>query len=103
MRKNGLNLRKKLAFKEPKVERKSLVCVKVPSDTLVQRMSSIVSGQVKKYEPLDTRDFVPFEDYDELSIDNMKDACERFYNAQQNTCEILASDRGPSCARNLRK
>ena len=60
-------------------------------------MSSVASGLLKKYEPLDTRDFVPFEDYDELSIDNIKDACERFYNAPQNTCDILASDRGPSC------
>ena len=57
-------------------------------------MSSVASGLLKKYEPLDTRDFVPFEDYDELSIDNIKDACERFYNAPQNTCDILASDRG---------
>ena len=73
--------------------------VKVPSDILVQRMSSVASGRLKKYEPLDTRDFVPFEDYDELSIDNIKDACERFYNPPQDTCDILASDRGPSCNR----
>ena len=38
-----------------------------PSDILVQRMST-ASGRLKKYEPLDTRDFVPFGDYDELSI-----------------------------------
>ena len=30
---------------------------KVPSDILVQRMSSTASGRLKKYEPLDTRDF----------------------------------------------
>ena len=36
---------------------------KVPSDILVQRMSSVASGRLKKYEPLDTRDFVPFDDY----------------------------------------
>ena len=30
-------------------------------------MSSTVSVGLKKYEPLDTRDLVPFEDYDELS------------------------------------
>lgn len=72
---------------------------KVPSDILVQRMSSTASGRLKKYEPLDTRDFVPFEDYDELTIDNIKDACERFYNAPQSTCDILASDRGPSCTK----
>jgi hypothetical protein len=71
----------------------------VPSDILVQRMSSTASGRLKKYEPLDTRDFVPFSDYDELSIENIKDACEQFYNAPQGTCDILASDRGPSCTK----
>lgn len=70
---------------------------KVPSDILVQRMSSVASGRLKKYEPLDTRDFVSFDEYDELSIDNIKEACERFYHAPKNSCDILASDRGPSC------
>ena len=69
---------------------------KVPSDILVQRMASVASGRLKKYEPLAPRDFVPFEDYEELSIDNIKDACERFYDAPPNTCDILSSDRGPS-------
>ncbi len=69
----------------------------VPSDILVQRMSSTASGRLKKYEPLDTRDFVPFSDYDKLSIENIKDACEQFYNAPQGICDILALDRGPSC------
>jgi hypothetical protein len=32
----------------------------VPNDILVQRMSTSPSGRLKKYEPLDTRDFVPF-------------------------------------------
>ena len=71
-----------------------------PSDILVQRMSSTASGRLKKYEPLDTRDFVPFGDYDELSIDNVKDACEQFYKAPQGSCDILASDRGASCTKN---
>ena len=70
-----------------------------PSDILVQRMSSTASGRLKKYEPLDTRDFVPFGDYDELSIENIKDACEQFYKAPQGSCDILASDRGPSCSK----
>ena len=33
-----------------------------PNDILVQRMSSTASGRLKKFEPLDTRDFVPFGD-----------------------------------------
>ena len=31
---------------------------------LVQRMSSTTSGRLKKFKPLDTRDFVPFGEFD---------------------------------------
>ncbi|CAB4040642.1 transient receptor potential cation channel subfamily M member 6-like, partial [Paramuricea clavata] len=72
---------------------------KIPNDILVQRMSTTPSGRLKKYEPLDTRDFVPFSDYEELSIENIKDACEQFYSAPAGSCDILASDRGPSCTK----
>jgi len=48
---------------------------------------------------LDTRDFVPFEDYEELNLENIKETCERFYNAPAGSCDILASDRGPSCSK----
>ena len=63
-------------------------------------MSSHPSGRLKKFEPLDTRDFVPFgEEYEDLSIENIKEACEQFYNAPQGSCDVLASDRGPSCTK----
>ena len=69
---------------------------KASSDILVQRMLSTASEWLKKYEPLDTRDFVPFEDYEELNLENIKEACDRFYNAPAGSYDILASDRGPS-------
>ncbi|KAK3701242.1 hypothetical protein QZH41_003204 [Actinostola sp. cb2023] len=72
---------------------------KVPNDILVQRMSSTPSGRLKKYEPLDTRDFVPFAEYDELTLENIKEACELYYNAPTGSCDVLASDRGPSCTK----
>jgi hypothetical protein len=33
-------------------------------------MSPNASGWLKKFEPLDTQDFIPFDDYDELTLDN---------------------------------
>ena len=75
------------------------VGMNVPNDILVQRMSPNASGRLKKYEPLDTRDFIPFDDYEELTIDNVKEACEKFYKAPEGSCDILASDRGPSCTK----
>lgn len=73
--------------------------VKVPVNILVQRMSSTLSGRLKKYDPLDTRDFVPFGEYEELSLENIKEACERYYNSPENSCDVLASERGPSCTK----
>ena len=70
---------------------------KVPSSIMVQRMSSQPTGRQKKYEPLDTRDFVDFSDYDEITIENLREACEKFYDAPRGSCDILLSDRGPSC------
>ena len=60
---------------------------KLPLYLCVQRMPSTATGRLKKYEPLDTRDFVPF-DYEELSIENVKKACERFYKAPRGMLHI---------------
>ena len=70
-----------------------------PNDILVQRMSSTASGRLKKFEPLNTRDFVPFGEYDDLTIENIKEACKKYYQAPGGSCDILASDRGPSCTK----
>lgn len=37
--------------------------------------------QIKDLRTLDTRYFVSFEDYEELSVENIIEACEKFYNA----------------------
>ena len=63
---------------------------------MVQRMSS-EANRLKKFEPLDTRDFVDFSDFDEISIDNIKLACEKFYEMPKGSCDVLLGDRGPSC------
>ena len=67
-----------------------------PQSILVQRMST-VPNKLKKYEPLDTRDFVDFSGYGEISISNIKEACEKFYDQAPGTCDVLLGDRGPSC------
>ena len=67
-----------------------------PNNILVQRMSSTASARLEKFEPLDTQDFVPFGEYDDLTIENIKEACGKYYQALEGSCDILASDRGPS-------
>nr|CAB3240994.1 eukaryotic elongation factor 2 kinase [Phallusia mammillata] len=70
----------------------------VTSEIMVQKMASVPSGRLKKFEPMDTRDFVPYHS-SELSLDSIKKACEEFYNQPSGSCDVLASDRGPSCSR----
>ena len=75
----------------------SIKAKKTPEFITVQRMSSEPTGRAKKYEPLDTRDFVDFSDFNEITIENIKEACENHYGAPSGSCDILLRDRGSSC------
>ena len=65
----------------------------VPTDIMVQRLSATASDRLKKFKPLDTRDYFSFSEYTELPVANFKKACERFYKIPEICCDILASDR----------
>ena len=60
----------------------------VTSQFMVQRMPANSSGRLEKYEPLGTRDFIPFNVSTELPIGNIKKACECFYSMPENSCDI---------------
>ena len=77
---------------EPALKKKS----RAPSCRMVQCMS-FEANQLKKFEPLNTRDSVDFPDFDEISIDSIKLACEEFYNMPKGSCHVLLDDRGPPC------
>ena len=72
----------------------SIKAKQTPEFISVQRMSSKPTGTAKKYEPLDTRDFVDFSDFTEITIENIKEACENHYGAPSGSCDILLGDRG---------
>ena len=72
---------------------------KIASSLVVQRMNPQPAGTLKKYQPSDARDFVDFSKYNELTLQNVKEACEQFYNRPHGTCDVLYSDRGPSCTK----
>ena len=55
------------------------------------------ANHLKKFEPLDTRYFVEFSSLDKLSIENIKEACEKYFDMPLGTCDVLLTDRGPSC------
>lgn len=54
-------------------------------------------NHLKKYEPVETREFVDFSAYDELTIENIKEACEKYFDVAAGSCDVLLGDRGPSC------
>ena len=69
----------------------------VASTIMVQIMNSIATGKLKKYEPLEAREFVDFTEYKALTLENVKRACEIHYGEVRGSCDVLYSDRGPSC------
>lgn len=79
---------------------KEAACSKKEFETIVvQRLSAEVSGKAQKYSRVGAREFVSFEEFGELTIQNIKDACVKHFgiNDGKMTCDVLAGEQGPSC------
>ena len=75
-------------------------CSKKEFETIVvQRLRAEVSGKVQKYSRVGAKEFVSFEEFGELTIQNIKDACMKHFgiNNGKMTCDSLAGVQGPSC------
>ncbi len=66
---------------------------------VVQRLSAEVTGKAQKYSRVGAREFVPFEEFGELTIQNIKDACMKHFGITDGgmCCDVLAGEQGPSC------
>ena len=60
----------------------------------VQRLSSYVEGRYQKYAWIGALTMVPLGC--EATISNIREACMRFFKAEDMECDILAGERGPS-------
>ena len=61
----------------------------------VQRLSSEVSGKAQKFSRIGTREFVPFADYEDITLPNIKLACEKHFLptvGKSVTCDVLAGE-----------
>ena len=67
-----------------------------PNHIMVQRLSSVANAK-KQFEALDPRDFVDFTAYSELTIENIKQACEKYYEMPAGSCDVLLGEKGSSC------
>ena len=58
---------------------------------VVQRLSTEVSGKAQKYSRSGAREFVPFDESNEKSIENIKKACMKHYGMPDTMCcDVLA-------------
>jgi hypothetical protein len=67
----------------------------------VQRLSATVSGKAQKYSRVGAREFVPFDQFEELTVENIKEACEQHFTELKESddlvCDVLTGEQGPSC------
>lgn len=66
-----------------------------PHQLVVQRLSAEPDNK-QTYRPVQPREFVSFE-FGELTLTNLKKACAAHFNLPASTCDILVSNKGPSC------
>ena len=75
-------------------------CVLNSGELAVQRLSSSVSGKAQKYSRVGPREFVISFPYEEMTIDNIKSACEKHFSSVTQSglvCDVVAGDQRPSC------
>ena len=68
------------------------------SELIAQDLSAEPKENNTKYIRQGPREFVSFE-YREVTLENIKRACKVHYRENLTTCDILASEQGPSCSR----
>ena len=69
---------------------------KAPLEIMVQRLSSEPDSR-QVYRPMKPREFVKYE-FEELSLNNIRKACASHYKMLASTCDVLISNKGPSCS-----
>ena len=66
-----------------------------PHELVVQRLAAEPDPK-QTYKPVQPREFVRFE-FEELTLGNLKKACASHFNLPASTCDVLVSNKGPSC------
>ena len=66
-----------------------------PHKIVVQKLSSEPDSK-QTYRPIQPREFVPFG-HKELTLASLKTACVTHFNMPPGTCDVVVSNKGPSC------
>ena len=67
-----------------------------PSKIIVQRLASEADSK-QTYRPVQQREFVQFP-YENLRLNNLKKAYATYLNLPVSSCDILLSNKAPSCS-----
>lgn len=67
-----------------------------PHEIIVQRLASEPDNK-QTFKPVQPGEFVSF-DHEELSLGNLKKACAAHFNLPASACDVLVSNKGPSCS-----
>ena len=67
----------------------------IPHEIIVQRLASEPDNK-QVYKPIQPREFVSF-DYEEMTLLNLKKACAAHFKVPHTTCDVLVTNKGPSC------
>ena len=94
---------KRIKHHETKSDKSKDVGVNIlnSKEMIVQPLETDTSGKAKKYERTGPQEFVKFV-FEEVTIETIKKACNRHFAGRMPVgmfCDVLASDRGPSCAK----
>ena len=66
---------------------------------MVKRLRADVSGKAQKYYCSRAREFMLFDEFNEISTENIKHACIKHYGMPDTMCcDVLAGEQGLSCS-----
>ena len=65
-------------------------------ELIIQRLAAEPDNK-QTYKPVQPREFVNFE-HEDLNLTNLKKACATHFNLPASTCDVLVSNKGPSCS-----
>ena len=66
-----------------------------PHELIVQRLSSEPDHK-QTFKPVQPREFVGYE-YKDLTVANLKKACAAHFHLPASSCDVLVTNKGPSC------
>lgn len=80
---------------DPRGKGKSKKSGSAPHELIVQRLASEPDNK-QTFRPVQPREFVAFP-YEDLTLGNLKKACGDHYSLPASLCDVLVTNKGPSC------